>query len=191
MWCQLVSEADHSLPFHREGKKQRKRKRKREEEIERLRGGKGKQDNTLWFCCGKKDRRKKKSGEDEGQAVNHSCRFSISALNVSPCQNVMMWTELISPLTNNKKAIPPLQRCKAELPSPSSPLISHNLSKGLFLGWEMGRERTAGEKMTARQVHLPPTTTNWSLSAIKSNNNNKIELSNVPPNAQPQQWLQQ
>lgn len=39
MWCQLVSEADHSLPFHREGKKQRKRKRKREEEIERLRGG--------------------------------------------------------------------------------------------------------------------------------------------------------
>lgn len=159
--------------------------------IERLKGKRGKQDNTVWFCCGKKDRGKQKRGEDEGQAVNHSCRFSISALNASPCQNVMMWTELISPLTNNKKAIPPLQRCKAELPSPFSPLISHSLSKGLFLGWETETERTAGGKMTARQVHLPLTTTNWSLSAIKSNNNNKIELSNVPPNAQPQQWLQQ
>lgn len=40
MWCQLVSEADHSLPFQREGEKQRTRERKRGEEIERLRGGK-------------------------------------------------------------------------------------------------------------------------------------------------------
>lgn len=41
MWCQLVSEADHSLPFQREGgKKHRKRERKREKEIERSSGGK-------------------------------------------------------------------------------------------------------------------------------------------------------
>lgn len=39
---------------------------------------------------GGKGRRKGKSGEDEGQPVNHFCRFSISALNASPCQNVMM-----------------------------------------------------------------------------------------------------
>lgn len=39
---------------------------------------------------GGKGRRKGKSGEDEGQPVNHFCRFSISALNALPCQNVMM-----------------------------------------------------------------------------------------------------
>lgn len=52
-----------------------------------------------------------------------------------------------------------------------------------------GREDGGGagvRGMTARQVHLLPTTTDWSLSAIKTNNNNKIGLSNVPPNAQPQ-----
>lgn len=40
MWCQLVSEADHSLPFQRreKGKKQRKRERKTEKWIERLGG---------------------------------------------------------------------------------------------------------------------------------------------------------
>ncbi len=30
MWCQLVSEADHSLPFQREGKKNTERGRERE-----------------------------------------------------------------------------------------------------------------------------------------------------------------
>lgn len=33
---------------------------------------------------------KERSGEDERQALKHSCHFSISALNVSPCQNLMM-----------------------------------------------------------------------------------------------------
>lgn len=44
MWCQLVSEADHSLPFQREGKN-RKRERNRDRKIEG--GGVNKQDNAL------------------------------------------------------------------------------------------------------------------------------------------------
>ncbi len=43
MWCQLVSEADHSLPFQREeGNRERERKRDREIEEEM-----DKQDNAL------------------------------------------------------------------------------------------------------------------------------------------------
>lgn len=108
-------------------------------------GRRDKRDNAVWFCCGKK-MWKDRSEEDERQALNHSCHFSISALNVSPCQNLMMWIELISSLTNNKKAIPSLQRCKADWSSPSSLFILHIFSKGLFLGWEMEEERTTGGK---------------------------------------------
>lgn len=43
MWCQLVSEADHSLPFQREGGN-RERERKRDREIEEEMD---KQDNAL------------------------------------------------------------------------------------------------------------------------------------------------
>lgn len=53
-----------------------------------------------------------------------------------------------------------------------------------------GREDNWGEN----DYNASPSSTDnpdWSLSAIKTNNNNKIGLSNVPPNAQPQQWLQQ
>lgn len=45
MWCQLVSEADHSLPFHKEGGK--KTENEGEKDIERLRAKKDKQDDTL------------------------------------------------------------------------------------------------------------------------------------------------
>lgn len=110
---------------------------------ENMMGRRDKEDNAVWFCCGEK-MGKERSGEDERQALKHSCHFSISALNVSPCQNLMMWIELISSLTNNKKAIPSLQRCKADQSSPSSLFILHIFSKGLFLGWEMEGERTAG-----------------------------------------------
>lgn len=44
---------------------------------------------------------------------------------------------------------------------------------------ERERKDSKGEKNTAKRVHLPPTTTNPSLSAIKSNNNNEIEVGNV------------
>lgn len=37
MWCQLVSEADHSLPFHGEGKTEEERREKERD----LDGGKG------------------------------------------------------------------------------------------------------------------------------------------------------
>lgn len=172
------------IPYLFSGKEKKlKRDRKNEEKRD-------KQDNALWFCCGKMTRKGGKR-EDEGRALNRSCRSSISALNVSPCQNVMTWTELISPLTNSKKKQSLLCRGVKQSNPPPQLFSSLAISKGLFLGWEMEGERTTGEEMTARQVHLPPTTTNWSLSAIKSNNNNKIELSNVPLNAQPQQWLQQ
>lgn len=85
MWCQLVSEADHSLPFQRE-EKRRKRKRKRPRDGERKRISKT--IHSDFVVEGREE--EKKSGKDEGQAVNHSCRSSISALNASPCQNVMM-----------------------------------------------------------------------------------------------------
>lgn len=42
------------------------------------------------FVVEEKNTQEERSGDDEGQALNRSCRFSISALNVSPCQNVMM-----------------------------------------------------------------------------------------------------
>lgn len=43
MWCQLVSEADHSLPFHREGKNTERERMKRDREIE----GGDEQDNVV------------------------------------------------------------------------------------------------------------------------------------------------
>lgn len=43
MWCQLVSEADHFSTFSQG----RGKKKQRKKEIERLRGERDKQDNTL------------------------------------------------------------------------------------------------------------------------------------------------
>lgn len=185
MRCQLVSEADHSLLFR--GEEKTEKEGKRDTKIEEKRISKTMHSDLLW----KNDRWKKKSAEDEGQAVNHSCRFSISAL--MPRLVKTWWCEQnwFPPLTNNKKQSLLCRGVKQIYPPPqllSSLTISQRAS---FWGWEMERERTAEGEKTARQVHLPPTTANWSLSAIKSNNNNKIELSNVPPNAQPTQWLQQ
>lgn len=85
MWCQLVSEADHSLPFQREEKTQKEAEKRRGDGE---RKGISKTIRSDFVVEGKEE--EKKSGKDEGQAVNHSCRSSISALNASPCQNVMM-----------------------------------------------------------------------------------------------------